>query len=57
MHGLFRPLEVYAGPSILTVGALCFFFSVGWMLGFSSESAYLPFVACAISIVIWILEF
>jgi hypothetical protein len=44
MHGLFQPLEVYVGPSILTVGALCFFFFWDYMLEFSSESASVPFV-------------
>jgi hypothetical protein len=57
MHGLFHPPEEYAGPSILTVGVLCFVFFLGCMLEFSSESAYLPFVAHDISIVVLILEF
>jgi hypothetical protein len=57
VRGLFRPLEEYAAPSILTVGALCFVFSLDIMLGFSSESACLLFVARDTSTMIWILEF
>jgi hypothetical protein len=53
MLGLFRPLEEYVGPSILTVGALCFVVLLGCMLTFSLESVCLPFVKRD---VIWILE-
>jgi hypothetical protein len=50
MRGLFRPLEEYASPSILTVDVLCFVLLLGCMLecfqaGFSSfeESEYVCF--------------
>jgi hypothetical protein len=56
MRDLFRPFEECAGPSILTMGTLCFFFLLGCMLEFSSESGCLPFVAGDISNMIWILE-
>jgi hypothetical protein len=49
IRGLFRPLEKYAGPSILTEGILCFAFFLGCMSEFSSKSACLPFVARDIS--------
>jgi hypothetical protein len=35
MLGLFRPVEEYVGPSILTVGALRFVVLLGRMLTFS----------------------
>jgi hypothetical protein len=57
MLGLFRPLYEYAGPSILTVGVLCFIFILACMLEFSLESASLPFVVRDISSVICILDF
>jgi hypothetical protein len=53
---LFRPLEQYAGPSILTVGVLCFVFFLGWILKCSSETACLSFAERDIFTVIWILE-
>jgi hypothetical protein len=51
MHGLFRPLEEYVGPSILTVGILRFVFFSGCMLELPSESACLPFLERDIAIV------
>jgi hypothetical protein len=59
IRGLFRPLEEYADPSILTVDCLCFvsFSGCTRMLECSSESACLPFVARDVYIVIWILLF
>jgi hypothetical protein len=52
MLGLFRPLEKYVGPSILTVGALCFVVLLGCMLKFSLAFLYLPFEERAISTLI-----
>jgi hypothetical protein len=49
MLGLFRPLEDYVGPSILTVVALCSVAFLGCMLKFSSEFVCLPFVERDIS--------
>jgi hypothetical protein len=57
MHGLFRPLEEYAGPTILTVGSLRFIFFSRCMFELSSGSAYIPFLERDISIVNWILDF
>jgi hypothetical protein len=42
MLGLFHPLEDYAGPSILTVDALCFIALLGCMLKLSLELVYPP---------------
>jgi hypothetical protein len=52
MLGLFRPLEEYVSPSILTVGALCFGVLLGCMLKFYLEFVYTPFAERDISIVI-----
>jgi hypothetical protein len=57
MFGIFCPLEEYVGPSILTVGALCFVVLVGHVYTFSLEFIYLPFVERGISNVIWIFKF
>jgi hypothetical protein len=38
MLGLFCPLEEYVGPSILTVGTVCFSLFLGCVLKFSLES-------------------
>jgi hypothetical protein len=40
MLGLFRPLEQYGGPAILTVGALRFIVFSGCTLKFSSEFVF-----------------
>jgi hypothetical protein len=37
MLGPFRPLEEYVGPTILTVGALCFVVLLACMFTFSFE--------------------
>lgn len=52
---LFHPLEEYAGPAILTVSALCFFFLSVQM--FSSEFVRLPLVERDFSTVFRILEY
>jgi hypothetical protein len=57
MRDLFRPLAMYAAPSILTVGFLYFVLFLCCMFGFPSEFVSLPFVEHNISTVIWILEF
>jgi hypothetical protein len=57
MLGLFRPLEENVGPSILTVGALCFVVLLGFMLKISSEFVCFPFVERDVSTVILSLEF
>jgi hypothetical protein len=56
MFGLFRPLEEYVVPPILTVGALCFVIFLGFMLNYSLEVVCLPFAERDISTPIWILE-
>jgi hypothetical protein len=56
MFSPFRPLEEYAGPSILTVGALCFFFFLSVKI-FSSEFVCFPFVERDICSVTRILEY
>jgi hypothetical protein len=54
VHRLFRPLEEYVGPAILTMGARGFVFS--GLIG-KIVSAILPFVGCSVSTVVRILEF
>jgi hypothetical protein len=53
---LFRPLEEYVGPSILTVGTLCFVLFLGCILKLFRNSC-LPIVERDIPTVICILEF
>jgi hypothetical protein len=56
MLGLFRPLEKYVGPQIVTVSDLCHVLLLGCVLKFSSKFVCIPFVEYNF-IVIWILEF
>jgi hypothetical protein len=57
MLGLFHPLEEYVGPSIITVGILCFVVLLGGMLTFSFEFVGLTFAERGVFTVMWILEF
>jgi hypothetical protein len=57
MHRVFRLLEEYVDPPIVTVDALSFVFLLDFMLKCSSESISLPFVENNVSTVTWILEF
>jgi hypothetical protein len=41
MLSLFRPLEYYVGPYMLTLGALCFVVLFGCVLKFSLEFVHL----------------
>jgi hypothetical protein len=50
MHGLFRPLEKYAGPYILIAGSYVSPSFWGFMSEFSSESACLLVVIRDISV-------
>jgi hypothetical protein len=52
MFGLFRPLEEYAGPCVLSAVVL-----LGCMLKFSLEYTYLQFIECDVFTVTWILEY
>jgi hypothetical protein len=57
IRDLFRGLEEYTGPSILTVVIPCFVFFLGCVLEVTSKSACFPFVARDISVVLRILRF
>lgn len=56
MSFLFRLLEEYVGPTILTVAVLYFVVLFGCALEFSLEFVRLPFVERGVSTVIWISE-
>jgi hypothetical protein len=57
MFDLFCPLEERVGPSILTVGIVCFVFFLSSMLKFCLEFISLLFVRRDVSTVIRILEY
>jgi hypothetical protein len=56
MLGKFRPPEECVGPSVVTVGAVCFVVLLSCMLTFSSEFVCRSLVERDISAVFWILE-